>query len=161
MKTKHLFFAFLATCFFSSFTPKDNHILSVGEIAPSLAISDISEAAHISTEKEYLLINFWSASDPASRIKNKLLSRIYDGNAYPEVSFVSICTDDDSTLRDEIIKADGIADHGNLLNISDLNVETASDFQTESGLRTFLIDKYGVLRAVSSDSGRIIKIALR
>lgn len=130
--------------------PFGSHSLQIGEEAPLLTLSSSTEASSLDSLKEkYVLLNFWSASDPESRILNKHLADMTSTLSSSQIQFVSICTDQDSTLQSEIMNVDGVSDIRYSLSYSDLTPEVFHDYQTHTGCRSFLIDPFGNLKAIS------------
>lgn len=151
MKTKKLFLSLVlsvtAAAFLSSSLPYGSHSLALGEEAPQLTLSHGSPHSLDSLKGEYYVINFWSASDPQSRINNKILSNSKQVNGR-DVKVVSVCVDDDRLLAEEILKADNISDDVIKLSGSDLMADVLRDYQVETGCRSFLIDPYGNLESI-------------
>lgn len=141
--------------------PFGSHSLKVGDEAPLLTLSSPQKAGSLdSTKGKYVIVNFWSPTDPISRINNKRLADLTDSLPSSQVKFVSICTDNDTSLETEITKADGISENAILLSANDISPEVFDDYQTSTGCRSFLIDPFGNLKAISPSHAEITRIAV-
>ena len=139
--------------------PFGSHSLQIGEEAPLLTLSSTSEASALDSLKgKYVLVNFWSATDPESRIANRQLSDLTSALPSSQIEFVSICTDRDPSLQAEIMAADGVENLHYSLTATDLTPSVFDDYQTSTGLRSFLIDPFGNLAAVSPSTSQITSI---
>ncbi|MDE6009336.1 MAG: peroxiredoxin family protein [Muribaculaceae bacterium] len=159
MKTKYLFLSLVFAAFLSSSIPAGSHSLMPGEEAPSLVLSANSKVKSLKElDGKYVVVNFWSSSDPESRIANSRLAKLADSLPSSKVKFVSICTDTDETLASEIIKADNLPSSAISLSHSDIDAEVAEDYQVATGNRSFLIDPFGNLVKISPSEEEVIKI---
>ena len=168
VKTKNLVLSFAlslsAISFLSSAIPTGSHSLAIGIEAPAIRLTPATDFELPSLEGEYVLLNFWSASDAMSRINNRKYSGMkqIDGHS---VRVVSVCIDEDSSLAAEIARADGIvsssasygdsdaleaADPESVVSLmgKDLMPEVLADYQVSSGCRAFLISPYGCLERI-------------
>ncbi len=140
----------MIAAFLSSSIPVGSHSLNPGEEAPSIVLSSNARINSLKDlDGKYVVVNFWSASDPESRIANNRLGNLAESLPSSKVRFVSICTDSDESLSSEIMKADGIPSSVISLNASDITAEVAEDYQVATGNRSFLIDPFGNLVSVS------------
>lgn len=141
--------------------PFGNHSLKVGEEAPLLTLSSESETPRLQSLKgKYVVLNFWSASDPESRINNKRLADLTSTLPSSQIQFVSICTDNDPSLQMEIMNADGIPANIHSLSSSELMPEVMEEYQIQSGCRSFLINPFGNLQAISPSSELIKSVTV-
>ncbi len=108
-----------------------------------------------SLKGKYVLVNFWSPSDPMSRIANKQLAMLSASLPSSQISHVSVCTDSDKVLQSEIMDADGIPSNTISLSANDLTPEVLNDFQISTGHRSFLIDPFGNLTAILPSTEQI------
>lgn len=138
--------------------PLGSHTLEIGSEAPSITLSSSSTTTLDSLDGKQILVNFWSASDPSSRISNSRLSRIASSYADKDVKFVSICIDSDPALAQEIAGVDGISDNVLSLNASDVAEDVLTDYQIATGCRSFLIDAYGNLKAIATSPSELAEI---
>lgn len=136
-----------------------SHSLKPGEEAPSLTLSSNSKVpSPDNTDGKFVVLNFWSASDAASRLNNRRLAEFTASLPSSKIKFISVCTDSDASLSREILSADGIDRLGIHLNASDLTEQVAEDYQTSSGCRSFLIDPFGNLVSISPSHAEIAGI---
>ena len=147
---KFFILSLVFAAFLSSSIPVGSHSLVNGEEAPSITLSSKAGSGSLNElEGKYVVVNFWSASDPQSRITNQNLSKLAEALPSSKVRFVSICTDSDESLASQIMKADGINPAVVSLSSSDVTAQVIDDYQTATGLRSFLIDPFGNLVSVS------------
>lgn len=159
MKTKYLFFSLVAAAFLSSSIPVGSHSLKPGEEAPSLVLSSNAKITSLKDlDGKYVVVNFWSSTDPESRIANSRLAKLTDVLPSSKVKFVSICTDTDESLGSEIMKTDGLPSSVISLTASDITADVTKDYQVATGNRYFLIDPFGNLVSVSPSEEDIKKI---
>lgn len=130
--------------------PMGSHSLDIGKTAPSLTFASGTSLDTIpETEGKYIIINFWSSDDPASRILNRRISDIHSSLSSSKVTFISVCMDNDDSLSKEIAAADKISERTISISVKDLSPQVTEDFQTASGNRSFIIDPFGNLADIS------------
>lgn len=137
--------------FLSSSTPLFSGSMEPGDSVPAIRLSDKST---LPSKTDFpTIINFWSAQDAASRLRNKEYSDLAAASG-GRLNFVAICVDADSGLAREIMAIDGI-DNGKAYYSEDIRKDALADYQTASGCRSFLIDNYGRLQAVNPDKSTL------
>lgn len=141
--------------FLSSSIPAGSHSLEQGKEAPAISLSSSSASSLDETDGKYVVVNFWSASDPQSRIANKRLSELTAQLPSSKIKFIGICVDKDATLSSEIMKADGIPASAISLGADDITSQVTEDYQTATGNRSFLIDPFGNLVSISPSEEKI------
>lgn len=124
--------------------PIGTNRLEIGHRAPKISIkADNTLNSAESFEEKYTFINFWSVTDPASRIRNKRLHRL--ASESDSINVVSICVDKDTILSREVMKIDGVAGNGINVSLSQIDEKVMKDYQTDTGLRCYMIDPEGKL----------------
>lgn len=158
VKSKYFLLSILTLAFLSSSMPSGNSFLETGKEVPSLNIKDTSgQLIEKRISGKNLIVNLWSSDDAKSRVRNIKLSKLMKTEAGKNVIFLSVCTDNDQLLGNELKKLDGIDSHNILnLNRSDLSVNFLKLFQVESGNRLFLIDKKGILKNIMPTEEEIL-----
>lgn len=151
MKSKSLIISLTVAAFLSSYVPTGSHQLEIGREAPALTFSSTSSKAFDELKGNNILLNFWSATDAASRIRNRELSEYAETSDSKKLRIVSVCIDEDLSLGMEIARIDGISDKVISLSRKDLGDDILDDYQTEKGCRSFVIDSYGNLKAISPE----------
>ncbi len=152
MNSKNLFFSLVVAAFLSSSIPTGSHKLEIGHEAPSLTLSSSSSQSLNFLKGKRVVVNFWSASDAASRLANLRMSQLASASSSDATAYVSICIDKDPSLANEIMKVDHISDKVISLGSADIAPEVISDYQTAKGCRSFAIDSYGNLEAIAAAS---------
>lgn len=146
MKVKHLFFSIIAAAFLTSAMGVDNTV-KVGNKAPEIeTISGSSVVENTLTDGKAKLVSFWSPKKPASRIANRQLGNKYGDNS-GNVEFISICTDSDETLMNEILKLDGI-NRDNNFSYSEISPRVFKDYDVENNPKAFLISSDGKIEKI-------------
>lgn len=152
MKTKSIIFSFVIAAFLSSSIPSGSHSLEIGAEAPQITLSTSSADSVGQTNGKEIIVNFWSASDAMSRLANRRISMAASSDKSSDKEYISICIDSDKTLAKEIARIDGISDDVKSLFSDDVTSDVLSDYQTDKGCRTFVIDRYGNLKAIAETS---------
>lgn len=121
----------------------------VGEEAPDFKVENPYESFRLSeaTGKK-VTVNFWSVHDPESRMRNARLARLHR-DAHRD--YVGICVDSDRQLALEVIRQDGLEPERQFMLADVKKGNPARDYETSTGLRTFTVNSYGNLEAVSAD----------
>ncbi|MBD5357806.1 MAG: redoxin domain-containing protein [Bacteroides sp.] len=161
MKLKYLFFSLALAPFLSSYVPLGSHSLQIGEEAPLITLSSSSKASTLDVLKgKFVVVNFWSPSNPESRILNKKLADLVSTLPPSQIQFVSICTDSDLSLQSEIMDADSLPQSVHYLSSSDVTYDVFEEFQTHTGCRTFLINPFGNLQSISPTLSEIRSVTV-
>lgn len=149
MKFKFLFIALTALAFLSSAIDSGEK-LNEGSKVPEIKTLDGSVINP--NDGKMRLVNFWSPKDPVSRIANKEFSDYFSSHENSDIEFISICTDSDDLLAQEVIRYDGAA-NGRHISYSDLPERIFKDYQVADHPEVFLLDTNGkLLRKGSSVS---------
>lgn len=142
-----LFLTFFLSSFLSSFIPGANDRLQIGKKAPEIIFSDNNNDTTLTfRDSQLTVVNFWSASDPASRMRNREFNR-YSKTSGKEIRFISICTDADIALSKEIMKLDGIDNAAYTFTIKDIDKTTFKEYRTDKSLSSYFINHEGRLTA--------------
>lgn len=150
VKTKYLFSAIAIAAFLSSSMPMGSRSLEIGKEAPAITLSSTAKIDGLSSlEGKYVVVNFWSSNDPASRITNSHLAKLIKNLPQEKIRLVSVCVDGDQFISNEIMRADNLSDEALFLSINDLAPDVAVDFQISTGNRSFLMDPYNNLISIS------------
>lgn len=156
VKTKYFISALAIAAFLSSSMPLGSRSIEIGKEAPAITLSSNANINSLASLKgKYVVVNFWSSKDPASRITNSHLAKLIKNLPQGKIRFVSICVDDDQFISKEIIKADKLSEDALFLSINDLAPDVAVDFQIATGNRSFLMDPYNHLVSISPSDNDI------
>ena len=137
----------IAAAFLSSAMSVDK-TLEVGKNAPKIeTISGTNVGYDANSEGKTKLISFWNPKKPASRIANRKLSREYGENSNDNIEFISICTDSDKELMNEVMKIDGVnADKA--YAFSDITPRVFKDYGVEEATKAYLISPDGKILSI-------------
>ena len=132
----------VAAFFMSSAISTDNS-LTIGKEAPIIEMKDGSNVGYDANNRSKTrLISFWSPKKPASRIANREFSRLYGDNNDESIELISICTDPDEALMNEVIKIDGMTKHNNY-SYSQISPRVFKDYDVETNPKAFMISPEG------------------
>ncbi|MBD5202173.1 MAG: hypothetical protein HDR83_02605 [Bacteroides sp.] len=125
--------------------------------APSIEISDSTVATPISFNGKWTLVNFWTSSDPVSRIaagNYDDLARDIRSNS--EFQLLSINVDRSEALYNAVIAADGLSEGTQIhLNPEDA-ARVAGEYYLDRGCNSYLIDPSGKIRAVNPTTDAVL-----
>lgn len=142
--------------FLTSAIPNYHRPLVIGEKAPILenaAGTDMIGEQH----GKYVVLNFWSASDALSRIKNATYDRI-EKNSNGKFLFISINTDKDTSLYQQIIKVDGIKVSGQY-SCSDVKIgKITENYNLDRGNKAYLINPDGIIVAINPNENQLTEL---
>ena len=129
----------MVVAFFLSSAMFEDKSLTAGSTAPvietteGLIVGD-DENSHDKT----IIINFWNPKNPSSRIVNRELSSLYGNGKDENYRFISICTDPDETLMNEVMRIDGINPDNNF-SYSKISPRVFKDYGVENASATYKI----------------------
>lgn len=142
MKVKYLFFSLVAAAFLTSAMSVDK-TLEVGSKAPRIeTIQGDNVVADENSDSKIKVVSFWNPKNPASRISNRNLSLQYSDKAENNIEFISICTDSDKAMMNEVMKIDGVkADRS--YDYSQINPRVFKDYDVVKSPKAFMISEKG------------------
>lgn len=114
------------------------------------------EAANSSTQLstsdlkgKYVLVNFWDSHNAVSRIAAGEYDRYFRANKRPDLRLLSVNTDDNRRLFDEIVRRDGL-DSLTQFHIADIKARGISPgYHPEGGYSSYLLNPSGKIVAVN------------
>jgi cytochrome oxidase Cu insertion factor (SCO1/SenC/PrrC family) len=112
---------------------------------------------------EWVLVQFWSSADAASRISckdyAKLGEKLSDDSLKEKIHFLAVNFDRSERLFHEIVRRDGLdAKSQFFVEGSKANV-LIKDYHLDSGMSAYLIDPSGRVVAKNPSEQRLIEIA--
>ena len=141
VKVKHFLFSLCAAAFLTSAISVDSN-LEVGSNAPKIEMIDGTNVVNdANSNGKIKVINFWNPKNPTSRIANRNLYQKYNSSD-EDVQFISICTDSDDNLMNEVMKIDGVKTDFNFTS-SEIDPRVFKDYNVEKNPRTFIISSQG------------------
>lgn len=141
----------------SAYYPTDS---IVGEVAPNFEVSNDNKAVEIDKLRgRYILLSFWSSTDPKSRLANKAYNDIMTGEKNM-VEYVAVNFDPSSKVFEEIVKIDDLnADNQFHINGSSMPV-VGEDYGLHGNFVSFLIAPDGEIIA-QNPSANDVKALLK
>ena len=116
--------------------------LEVGKKAPKIeTITGTNVGYDANSENKTKVISFWTPKKPESRINNRKLYQEY-GTGEADTEFISICTDDDKKLMEEVLKIDKISGENNY-SYDEISSRVFKDYRVEEYPRAFKISAQG------------------
>ena len=114
----------------------------IGRQAPKIeTIEGTNVVDGANSEGKTKVISFWSPKNAASRIANRNLSLKY-GDTASDIDFISICTDSDEKLMQEVMKIDGINEEKNY-SYSSIAPRVFKDYRAESNPKAYMVSGDG------------------
>ena len=140
-----------------------------GYRAPSFeltALSDTSTTLRLADLKgQYVLLSFWSAADPMSRMRNMnndVIARRVDDALPPDardtLNFISVNFDSSRRLVEEIAARDSLNLRDILLAAGPDSRRLRSDYHLIDGYRSYLIDPAGRVIARNPSEATILRL---
>lgn len=152
MKKWSLIPALAALIFFSSADSDIRPQAGIGLPAPALSLSRDGSVASLEAHSgRYVILSFWSAASPASRIANTRLDRMASSLAASGVDVISVCTDSDRALFGQLVTVDSL-DPSRQYHYTDSQLPTiVEDYSLDSASCLYLVAPDGTLVARSAD----------
>ncbi|MBD5322828.1 MAG: redoxin domain-containing protein [Bacteroides sp.] len=118
-------------------------------------------SSHLSTSDlkgKYVLVNFWDSHNAVSRIAAGEYDRYYRTHRNNNLRLLSVNTDDNRRLFDEIVRRDGL-DTLTQFHIADVKARGISPgYHPESGYSSYLLNPSGKIIAVNPTVQAVNKI---
>ena len=109
MKYRSLIVAAAALIFFSSADSETKRTAALNEPAPELILTRGKSTETLEDHSgKYVILSFWSATDPASRIANVRLDRMATSLSYKGIDVISVCTGTDRALYSQLLTVDSL-----------------------------------------------------
>lgn len=158
VKVNFLFLTFFIAVFLSSGIPSEYNSIKEDESIPEITIKNNHSEYKLINQTGKILVHFWTYSNPSSRIENIKLANIVSSLPDNNITFVSICTDTDRLLQDELIRNDQISNKGIFINMHDLQEDLYNKFNISDGnFTSYLIDN-GTIIAINPSEKEISKL---
>ncbi len=159
MKKWSLIPAVAALVFLSSADSGSSQGVQVGAKAPDIALAKSGSVFSLDDMAgKYVLLNFWSVTDPASRIANIRLDRMSDSLAAEGIEVISICGDTESDLYSQILIVDSL-DLERQYHYSDSKLPTImEDYSLESAPAMYLIGPDGMVVAEGKEPDELLAL---
>ncbi|MCM1521295.1 MAG: redoxin domain-containing protein [Muribaculaceae bacterium] len=123
------------------------HITSASNTTGHVNLSDL--------RGKYVLVNFWDSHNAVSRIAAGEYDRYIKQHPGQNIRLLSVNTDDNRRLYDEIVRHDGL-DVKTQYHVSDTKVGGhTTSFQPEEGYASYLVDPQGEVVAVNPSVGTL------
>ena len=137
----------IAAAFLMSAIDSDK-TLKVGKNAPKIeTIEGTNVVKDANSEGKTKVVSFWNPKKPASRIANKNLSIQYGSENAENVDFISICTDSNESLMNEVMKMDGVNIENNY-SYSQISPRVFKDYGVEENPVAYMISADGKISKI-------------
>lgn len=131
-----------------------------GEAPPKLLEMDNgnTQLSMSDLKGKYVLINFWDSHNAVSRIAAGEYDRYFRTHRRPDLKLLSVNTDDNRRLFDEIVRRDGL-DSLTQFHINDIKARGISPgYHPEGGYSSYLLNPSGKIVAVNPTVQTVNKI---
>jgi hypothetical protein len=127
-----------------------------GNLAPEINLQGVNLEGNA-----YVLVQFWAAYDPQSRVKNTRMYNVISRSKTGNVRLVSISLDENPAVFRGIMKTDHL-DEGTQFNVPDgKNSVVFKKYRLKTGFSNWLIDSNGVIVAKNLSPAEILdKVSL-
>ena len=122
-----------------------------GYTAPEIEmlVNDSVEVSLSQLRGKYVLVNFWDSENAVSRIAAGEYDRYFRAHKRPDLRLLSVNTDDNRRLFDEIVRRDGL-DSLTQFHIADIKARGISPgYHPEGGYSSYLLNPSGKIVAVN------------
>ncbi len=123
-----------------------------GNLAPVELLQGI-----IIEDNKYLLINFWAASNPQSRIENLKLNHLLSSPENSHIQLVSISLDNSEAVFKGVVQADQLNESTHFYLSQDLKKKFEDSFYSNDNLSNWLINKEGMIISKNLSMEEILK----
>ncbi|MDE6484614.1 MAG: redoxin domain-containing protein [Duncaniella sp.] len=158
MKKTATLFALFALILISVSAHTDRVVRAAeGYKAPAIEITDSAAGTPISFDGKWTLVNFWTSSDPVSRIAAGNYDDLARGiRSNSDFQLLSINVDRSATLYSAIVAADGLSEGTQIHLNPDEATRVAEEYYLERGCNSYLIDPTGKIRAVNPSTETVL-----
>lgn len=138
--------------FFMSYKSEQPSEARVSEPAPAIALTDGNNTVSLKNLKgKYVLLNYWTKSDPATRVANHRYDRTVQALGRSDIRYISICSDrTDETLSRMITTEDGLASASQYRISQTLPSDNSAEY-LRAGHNSWLISPEGTIIAADPD----------
>ena len=109
----------------------------------------------------YVLLQFWAAYDPQSRVKNIQMSRVISQIQKENLRMISVSLDENPTIFQGVIKTDRLDEATQFNEPNGKKSEVFKNYRLKAGFTNWLIDSKGMIVAKNLDPQQVLeKISL-
>ena len=124
-----------------------------GNLAPEINLQDISLS-----ENDYVLVQFWAAYDPQSRVKNCQMHNVISQSKVTNLQFISISFDENQAVFQGVIKADRLDETTQFNEPTGKRSQIFENYRLKAGFNNWLIDSNGVIVAKNVSPTEILEM---
>jgi hypothetical protein len=122
-----------------------------GNLAPEIHLQDINLQGN-----GYILVQFWAAYDPQSRLENVIMHNVISKSKTENLRLVSISLDENPSVFQGIIKTDCLDETTQFNEPKGKNSELFKQYRLKKGFNNWLIDSNGVIVDMNISSTEIL-----
>lgn len=139
-------FSFICVLVLSSSMSLTRTSATVGSEAPDFTVFNRTCSVRpADLNGKYVIVNFWSVTDPISRQRNIRLSAEAKESGS---EFIGVCIDEDRTLMQEVVAQDGLDPKTQFMASDTRRGDPAGSYETHTGLRAFEINPFGNIETI-------------
>ncbi|MDR0866169.1 MAG: thioredoxin family protein [Candidatus Symbiothrix sp.] len=122
-----------------------------GNLAPEIKLQGVNLNGN-----GYVLVQFWAAYDPQSRVENTRMHNVISQLRTKNVQLVSISLDENSSVFQGVIKTDHLDEATQFNEPGGKNSEIFKQYRLKAGFNNWLIDSNGVIVAKNVSPAEIL-----
>jgi hypothetical protein len=122
-----------------------------GNLAPEINLQEVEIKGN-----GYVLVQFWAACDPQSRLENTMMHNVISKLKPENLQLVSISLDENQSVFQGVIKADHLDAATQFNEPNGKNSEIFKRYHLKNGFNNWLIDPNGVIVAKNISPERFI-----
>lgn len=123
-----------------------------GYKAPALRVANAnSEISLEDLRGDYVLVNFWSSTNAASRVAAGEYDSFVKNGEGKQIHLLSVNSDDNERLFREIVRRDGLDEKTQYRASGTSASDMVSEYGLQGGMQSFLIDPQGRILATNPD----------
>jgi hypothetical protein len=122
-----------------------------GNLAPEIKLQGVNLSRN-----GYVLVQFWAAYDPQSRVENTQMHNVISQSKTENVQLISISLDENSSVVQGVIKTDHLEEATQFNEPKGKNSEIFKQYRLKAGFNNWLIDSNGVIVAKNVSPAEIL-----
>ncbi|MDR0680929.1 MAG: thioredoxin family protein [Dysgonamonadaceae bacterium] len=111
-----------------------------GNLAPEIHLQDVEIK-----ENSYVLVQFWAAYHPQSRLENTMMHNVISQSKTENLQLISISLDENKAVFQGVIKTDRLDETTQFNEPAGKNSELFKRYRLKKGLNNWLIDSNGII----------------
>jgi hypothetical protein len=123
-----------------------------GNLAPKINLQGVDIKRNA-----YVLVQFWAAYDPQSRLENTRMCHVISRSGIENLQIVSIAFDENSAVFQGIVKTDQLDEASQWNEADGIHSSLFKNYRLEAGFGNYLLDSDGVIVAKNLSPAEVLK----